>query len=94
MTVCSSAADRTRPNDEASWIEQHGNRTAKHSRRSESAVFVDDEPFDAELSFVGHGNAHVIEMPLPFGGVAWILGQDWSNLILRLSTQAGAQRVV
>ena len=29
-------------------------------RSSESAVFVDDESFDAELSFVGDGNAHVI----------------------------------
>ena len=28
MTVSSSAADLTSPN-EASWIEQHGNRTAK-----------------------------------------------------------------
>ena len=81
MTVCSSAADPTSPNAEASsWIEQHGNRTAKlgytvvSADGCKSAEFVDDESaFDAELSFVGHGNAHVIEMPLPFGGVAWII---------------------
>ena len=100
MTVCSSASDPTSPNDEASWIEQHGNHCkirvyCSLCRRIESAVFVDDESFDAELSFVGDGNAHVIEMPLPFGGVAWIPVQGWSSRFLRLCTQqAGAQLVV